>query len=82
MCVIGRVSMPDFVQVEREVTHESSYDSYLLAEELAKSVSSDCSGTDGASTSGVAERKITEVLTTMEREASSLRLSAAMSPSR
>ena len=32
----SRVSMPDFVQIEREVTEESSYDSYLLAEKFAE----------------------------------------------
>ena len=34
------VTIPDFMPVAREVTDEISYDSYLVAEELAKSVES------------------------------------------
>ena len=79
--------MPTFVDVEREVTDETSYDSYLLAEELAKSVESELgpsrqasygalSSADGKEggecKEAVAERKITEVLTTREREVSAM----------
>lgn len=68
------ISMPDFVQVEREVTDEKSYDSFMVSEELAKSVSSE--EVRGAS---AVEGRVTEVLTKLERESVS-RKSATSSP--
>ena len=55
------------MQVEREVTEENSYDSYLLAEELAKSVESEGGYANGSgphageAKEAAVERKITEV---------------------
>jgi len=68
------ISMPDFVEVEREVTDETSYDSYAVAAALAESVQNDKSRSSPGlekeeAVADVAERKITEVLTTLEREA-------------
>jgi len=77
---------PDFVQVVREVTSELSYDSYLVAEELANSVKLAEISIDATRpkqrSEDVVERKITEVLSTLERKESchNLRNDDASSP--
>ena len=94
----GHVSMPDFVQVEREVTDEKSYDSHKIAEELAtailgESLANSIESLDGSAgerldpvamtrnDSTVLERRVTEVLTKLERESVSLK-SASKSAAR
>ena len=78
--VNATLSFPPMVAVKREVTAEASYDSYLIAQQLGKSVAEEQSSVRTPHRlRDVVERRMADVLQTLEREATSVSREASSS---
>ena len=78
----GDVRIPEFVSILREVTEEPSYDSYLLASELARKVSRAVDSPRDFSQELKVERQMSDALNTLEKEAASSKFRATSTAAR